>query len=109
MKYASGKFRSGQQMDKEIADIEKKINEKQLDIKDHFIIFDKTNGYDQEIRWMSGALIMANIEIAQGGKWTTFRVHEFSFDPTEKRTMKKNRMVTQSFNEAFSAVKELLS
>lgn len=101
--------RTYQDLDKEIIEIDRKIQEQQLDVIGHFTIFDQTNGYDQEIRWMNGPLIMANIEISQGFKWTTFRVHEYSFDPTERRTSKKQRMVTQSFNEAFTAVRDLLS
>lgn len=103
------KRRSVDELDAEIADIKKKVNEGWLSIPDHWLNFDTTNGYDQELKWQRGALPMANIEISQGGSFTTFRVHEFTFDHEEKRTMKKQRMITQSFAEAFGAVTELLS
>lgn len=101
--------RSIEQLDAEMEEIKGKVNSTALKIPGHWINYDDTNGQDQEIRWMSGSLIMANIEVSQGGIHTTFRVHEFAFDPDDKRTRKKQRLVTRSFSEAFLVVKELLS
>lgn len=103
------KRRSIKELDAEMDMIKIMVDSGKLNITDHHLHYDDTNGYDQELKWYRGVLPMANIEISQGGVVTIFRVHEFTFDHDERRTMKKQRMVTQSFNEAIDAIQELLS
>lgn len=99
--------RTIKELDKEMAEIKAKFQSGAFAIEGFWVDYSDENGFTEELKWMNGQLPMANIEISQGGKFTAFTMHEFVWE--DGRTRKKQRLVTQSLNEAFSKVKELLA